>query len=174
MRTAREDFFPSELYWLDRVGPVSRLKQGHGGVPTDVSGLVTTDPSGPSLHVAFDRMIEPDWNRALGLMLRAGHDRIILDARVTLDWPTDAGFSDWRKEGVFEHYMILNLYELLMGLALNGAGRIRPFGYPHPPLKRQKFIPMPWSDVWVVGLLVERGDVPSLICDGTLQIKDWP
>ena len=168
MRTAREDFFPSELYWLDRVGPVKALTQGHGGVRTDVTSLVKFGYPGAALHVMFDRLIEPDWTNTIRDLASV----TILDARVTLNWPTAAGSSDWR--GTPGPYMILNLYELLMELAINGAGLIRLYGYPHPRPKRLKFIPMPWSDVWVVGLLIERGGAPSLSCEGGLSIKDWP
>lgn len=179
MRTQRADFFPSELYWLDRVGPVSRLTQLHGGVPTDVTWLVPPRDyeHGRPLTVMFDRLIEPDWADILPAALGATSDLTILDARVTLTWPTAAGTATWK--GHDAPYMILNLYELLMKLALAGAGRIRLYGYPHPRPKNRKYIPMPWSDVYAVALLIERGGTPHLEiasdADGGLGlIGQWP
>lgn len=159
MRTRRDDFFPSELYWLDRIGPVSRLVQAHGGVPTDVEDLVTIDPNGAPLYVAFDRLIEQDWGSVVNLAMTY-HERVILDARVTLNWPTAAGYAMWK--GYWSPYMILNLYDLLMRLAIAGAGRIRLYGEPHPRPKHRKFIPLPWDDVRIVALLIERGGEPGL------------
>lgn len=170
MRTRREDLFPSELYWLDRVAPVSRLTQAHGGVPTDVEDLVVIDPNGSPLCVAFDRLIEPDWATVARNAVRE-HSRVILDARVTLNWPTAKGIATWK--GREDSYMILNLYELLMQLARAGAGQIRLYGYAHPRPKHFKLIPMPWSDVWVAALLIERGSRPRLSCEGLLRV-DWP
>lgn len=176
MRTKREDFFPSELYWLDRVGPVGRLEQLHGGVGANI----IIEPLGqygvagaPSLLVMFDRLVEPEWEQDIARIPALNCDLTILDARVTLTWPTAAGAATWK--GHDAPYMILNLYELLMKLALAGAGRIRLYGYPHPRPTNQKFIPMPWSDVYVVSLLIEKGGEPTLeIYDGAtcLQPKD--
>lgn len=169
MRTKREDFFPSELYWLDRVGPVARLTQEHGGVPTDVTDLLDHDPNGSSLLVMLDRCIESDWASAVGLLQY--HDQTILDARVTLTWPTAAGVASWK--GHDAPYMILNLYDLLMRLAQAGAGRIRLYGYPHPRPTNRKFIPMPWSDVYVVALLIEKGGEPRLDVEQEAAFDLW-
>lgn len=174
MRTRREDFFPSELYWLDRVRPRS-LTQLHGGRPSDVSGLLLNgyETHGPALTVAFDRLIEEDWERFVRNCL---NEQTILDARVTLTWPTSAGVATWK--GHDAPYMILNLYELLMKLALAGAGRIRLYGYPHPRPTNRKFIPMPWSDVYVVALLIERGGEPRLEIENSPglppEVEAWP
>ena len=69
--------------------------------------------------------------------------------------------------------MILNVYELLMTLAQNGSGLIRMYGYSHPLPKHRKFIPLPWADVWGVGLLIERGATPQLWCEPWLTVN-WP
>jgi hypothetical protein len=178
VRTAREQFFPSELYWLDRVGPVSRLTQAHGGVASDVEDLVTIDPNGSPLLVMFDRLIEPDWADRVGdLYFRVSNEQIILDARVTLHWPTVAGVATWK--GYDAPYMILNLYELLMRLALVGAGLIRLYGYRHPHPVNRKFIPMPWADVYVVALLIARdGGALRVECEPAaptpLYLAGWP
>ena len=164
MRRLREDFFPSELYWLDRMGLVSRLRQAHGGIPTNVEDLVTIDPNGSPLMVMFDRLIEPDWaERVNDLQFRPSDELIIVDARVTLNWPTAAGVATWK--GREAPYMILNFYELLMQLALMGAGLIRLYGYQHPRPVNRKFIPMPWADVYVVALLIARDGAPRVECE---------
>lgn len=181
MRTNREDFFPSELYWLDRVGPVSVLTEQHGGVPTSVDGLLPErSSSAPGLYVMFDRLIEPDWEAALrGAMFGRAGDLVMLDARVTLRWPTSAGVATWK--GHDAPYMILNIYELLMKLALAGAGRIRLYGYPHPQPVNRKFIPMPWHDVYAVAMLIERGgnsrvelDDPDDVFTALADFGKWP